>query len=203
MSTKTSPSYEDEVFKFFTQPENFETMLRVNEHADSVFKGIIQDFWDALRKQISEELKDSSWQIDQADILSSSESKLRIYQKSWCLSDNNTAPTIAVAFGGLEASESLFVGITIDENSITHSAEELKREIRKLDEVKEFISNDFLGWACWKYLESKAMPKDLMSLLPENRSELVKDYAKIAIDLAVALEKRAEEILPKPTSPKV
>jgi hypothetical protein len=202
MNTKTSPSYEDEVFKFFTQPENFETMLRVNEHADSVFKRITKDFLDTLKQNISEKLEGQSkgWVVEYSGKFENIYCKLWLYRRDWKSSRlNNIRPFFAVAFENLHLGEELFLGITYDKKADNNNSELLKRQIPDIKELANYNrtpSNDW--WLCQMHPSNNFKSvKNLGFALPSNRADYIEELTLEALKLTEVLDEFAHPLIPK------
>ncbi len=200
MNNQASNKYENAVFAFFTEPENFETMIRVNEHADFVMKKVILDFWGRVKDSVSNKLisKHEDWVITFAGNLEGSDGKMWAYRKSWFPTDIIDRPDIAVAFGNLYLKEKAYIGITINEQTTLYNKKNLIEGILALKGLNDYEHEIDEWWVCWKYFEIHGKnPESLISILPANREAKIVNLTDEAVKLAEILEENIEVILKK------
>lgn len=200
MSNQPGNKYEDAVFEFFTRPENFETMIRVNEHADRVMKQIVKDFWEALREQLQEGFrhKDKDWVIKYSGDFEERYCKLWIYRESWLTRNDRSRPIMAIAFENLHLGEKPFLGITPDAVSKLYKSDSLRSDIQSLPEIDNYTKNSNKWWACWVYFSLNfGQTSNLSNILPDNRDNYITELTEEAIRLTEILDKEAETIISK------
>lgn len=200
MSNQTGNKYEEAVFEFFTKPENFETMIRVNEHADRVMKKVIEDFWEALRKSLQQKFKskEEDWVVTYSGDFEERYCKLWIYRDSWLNRNHRSRPIMAVAFENLHLGEKPFLGITPDADSKLYRPESLKSVIQSLPETENYTKNSNKWWACWVYFSLNfGQTSNLVNILPDNRENYITEFTEEAIRLTEILDKEAETIISK------
>lgn len=188
--------YEKEVYQFFTKPDNFETMLKVADHASEVTKKLIEDFWTELKEKIASTLKeeDNDWIVGFSDNMSYRWNKLWVYKRSWC--GEESLPVISVGFEELQPKRLPYIGVHIWNDSKKYNSTVIKENVIALDEEENYDTDSNKYWAIWKTLSFNLWDIDsLKQLLPENREETYSILIKDVKDLLLLLGDQVPTIL--------
>lgn len=188
MSTK---SYEDQMFDFFTQPENFETMLKVVGQVDAIKVRLVQEFWYEVMSELRNKLG-SGWIVRFSDNWQFKYNKVLIYSQGWHQDPNYPLPLSCIGFENIRQDNQPILGIFIGFGSHILNGDQLKSEFLNSDIYKknliEFKTDGNNHWAFWKHMPLKFYEADsLGKILPENR--------KVEIDNFVAEGLRLIELV--------
>ncbi|MEQ8684225.1 MAG: hypothetical protein RIE86_02975 [Imperialibacter sp.] len=190
--------YEKEVYKFFTQPDNFDTMVKVASHADEVAQQLIKEFWEELEKllKIRVHTKGSDWFVGYSAKYKERYCKLQIYHRDWL--DDASSPVITVAFEDLHFGEYPFVGISVKHDNEYYDTEAIRYDIRQLKTLSLYEEDSSLWWAKSKYLTHDfSRRENLSQILPGNREVNLENAVEEAMILLEAIESDVPSILAK------
>ena len=180
-------AYEVEIYKFLTQRENFENMVRVMDNYDMVRRKLIQDFWELVFTKLGKLNAEHGdmWEIKFYEDLFYKYSKLFIYKETWKI--EHGLPALSIAWERL-AFSTAYYGVWINNESKVMDTNAIRRYAQGLDMAKDFEKpTDFWGfWSEGNYDFSK--PSDLVNILPDKQEETATEYARTIFELAVTLE---------------
>jgi len=190
-----SKTYEEELYSFFTNPVNFDTMVKVAAHLDDISKTIIKDFWNDLKTQLEEKAKEKGavWKVGYSGKFEDRWTKLWIYHRDWL--DGNR-PIVAVAYEALNYGERPFVGVFVDLENGKYKPDAIRTSIRGIRKLKELEHDDDLWWAKWEFLPFEFTSRQqLAEILPGKRQTVVEKVAELGLDILSSIEKQVPKIL--------
>ncbi len=163
--------YEEKMYEFYTQTENFETMLHVTEQAKWVTEQLVRDFWKDVHHVLQETLQKRDDNL-RVEFSNNGDWKVRwiklwVYRKEWCLTGQE--PLVSITAEALQPNDYPYIGIHINRDSSLINGDTIKAQIKILEELKSYKSDSNNYWAVWKYMGIKHYGQDLTLLLPENR----------------------------------
>lgn len=78
-------TYEKEIYRFLTQRENYQQMLKVLEHQDMIWENLIIEFWDLVIEKLEKlnEENSTKWEIKADEEYFDPWSSLNMIKKEW------------------------------------------------------------------------------------------------------------------------
>ncbi|MGB3780348.1 MAG: hypothetical protein WA960_18435 [Tunicatimonas sp.] len=189
--------YEDEVYQFFTRPDNFETMVAVAAHTDTVTNRIIREFWDSLKLRLDETFrrKGEGWQVGYSGNFTERYCKLWVYRAAWLTTPNY--PLVSVAFEDLHYGEYPFVGIHLNIDQEVYDPGLLKERIGTPPNLSLENSNNAY-WIGRRYFPFNfTQQKNLVEILPDCRVAIIDNLVTEAVTIADGLTPVVDEIIEK------
>lgn len=171
-----STEYEKEMFDFFTQPANFETMLKVADQSESIKKELVTQFWEGVRIEIESVLSksDTDWQVNFSDNWDARYNKLWIYKDEW--RKGQEYPMASVAFEHILSGDHPYVGIHIGYDCDRIDGTQLKEDFKTKELLAKYKTDRNNYWAVWKHTKIDLWENESMiKLLPENRKTTIKN----------------------------
>ncbi len=190
--------YEEEIFQFFTQPENFETMLKVADQAETVCKRLIQQFWAEVEAGLKEALSNAGndWRVCFSDNWEYRWNKLWVYRQEWCQVENY--PVISVAFEDIQPRRQPYLGVHIGFDNKAFDGVNIKKDIVNLRALKEYKTDSNNYWAVWKNLPFQLEGyESLVRLLPENRKQTSQNVLKDTLELLGLVKDEVNPLIEK------
>lgn len=191
-----STEYEEEIYNYFIEPSNFETMLKVANHSETVCTRLVQEFWTELKGKLEQTVKgvEGDWRVKFSDKWNYRWNRLWIYKEEWCV--EGSLPIISVAFEDLQPKRSPYIGVHIRYDNKNFDVRGMKKAIIELEGAKEYDTDSNNYWAIWKHLSFKLTGFDsLVQLLHENRKETQRILIKDVQDLMELVSDKVPEIL--------
>jgi 16S rRNA C967 or C1407 C5-methylase (RsmB/RsmF family) len=203
-----SNNYEDEVYKFFKQPKNYEMMIQVASHSKKVTDRIIREFWEKLETKLKDKFSEPEWIVKFFPVYGGDHAKLNVFHKDWA-SDSGER-VISVLCAGLHYGNDPSMGIFVSEGlSKDYDLSKIKGALAKKEDLK--IQSDTAEWWLKKYPLPFSMRtySDVNALLSSSNEKFnlvkktVDDMHKIAIALKKhgagdIIKKHKNENTPKP-----
>lgn len=186
--------YDREIYKFLTQKENFNQMLKVLEHADMVARNLIQEFWDLVYDKLLSwsAVSDHGWEIFKPDDYFQTYSQLIITKNLWKLGEESPFYLTWESLSG-----DIHYGLKFVREKIPSNLVQIEEEIRKIQLEKGNNGNKW-GWALLfnekKYNFNDITMKSLTDIIPEYRDQTAEDMANILINLAEELESNLDKM---------
>ena len=189
--------YEEEIYQFFTKPENFETMVAVAAHTDTVTNRIIREFWDSLKNDLEKVFsgKEGNWVVAYSGNFNERYCKLWVYCAAWLRTPNY--PLISVAFEDFHYGEHPFIGIHLNIEQEVYDSGFLKEKIGALPNLSLENSNNAY-WICRRYFPFNfTQYKNLVGMLPDRRKAIIDNMVTEAVTIADCLTPVVDEIVEK------
>ena len=190
--------YEEKTFEFFTQRENFETMLKVASQAEGVCKRLIYDFWAQLAESLTKVLgdRDEDWRVGFSDNWDYRWNKLWMYQEEWCKEENY--PVVSIAFEELQPNRHPYLGLHIGYDHKKFNGSNIKKDLLDIETLKEYQTDSNNYWAVWKHLPFGLSGLDsLVQLLPENKMQTSQNVVNEALYLIGLIKNDINVIIEK------
>ena len=175
-------TYDEAIFKFMTEPNNFEAMLKVREHWDRVRRKLLVEFWTLVRDKLIELVqkdgREEEW-IVQANLnYPDKYQAITLVKNTWeKLSPENWVP-ISVTWSDIF--RQAIYGVWLDAKSQYWELNAIREKARIISvEVK--MDYDHAWWPAF-YAPPEAnfaVERNLTQLLPENRDSHAQEYARI------------------------
>jgi hypothetical protein len=194
--------YEEERYRFFTEPENFKTMLDVVAHSEEVVKRLIQEFWLALEQQLHTDTEShgTAWLVGFSDAFDYRWNKLWIYQKAWC--GEGTQPLVSIAFEDLQIYRHPYVGVHLLSDNKAYDCSTIKTALLNIEGAKAYKTDSNAYWALWKFLPFNLdYTQPMIRLLPENREVLIKELISEVTDLMDLITPYVADLIEKHKNP--
>jgi hypothetical protein len=189
--------YEKEIYQYFTQPENFETMVSVVSHSEKVFDTLIRDFWDDLKHALEAafQKKPEDWVVEYSGKFESRYCKLWAYREAWVRIDNY--PLVSVAFEDFHYGEYPFLGIHLNIDQNLYDPVFLKKEIKALPNLPLDDSNNSY-WVGRRYFPfNLTQHKNLVKILPAHSNTTIDNLVAEALTIADFLDPVIDDIIQK------
>lgn len=179
--------YEQEIFNFLAQRENFEAMLRLNNTYPIVKTNLLEQFWNLVAEKLEKKLADieGMWQLYNPPNKEHHQAKLIIYKQSWQLNSNERV--IGIAWEHLYTQPYFGVWYNIDSKKLNPD-----KLISQLEQVrnKNAMKIDTGWWPAWKYGEYiLSNDANVTSILPDIRDSTAEMYSVALINLIPDVEK--------------
>jgi|GEM_PF-3135745 len=181
--------YEQEVFNFLTQRDNFESMIKVVNHYSRIRKQVLESFWNQVADNLLSRVKEINdyWEIINPPNKDDKNAKLIIYKKLW--KNNEQYPFVGVAWERLSAHS--YYGVWSDIKSSLINSPKLKQA---LDSWRNEINfeTDNSWWYLWSHGKYDFnIQNDLVFILPDVAASAAEEYA----DNLLSLLSKAEIII--------
>ena len=156
--------YEEKIFDFYTQGDNFKTMVQVANAFPAVANKLIRLFWNDVLIALRSKYSEQEWEVG----FSSSNfddrfNKLWVYRKSWALEEN--LPKIAIGFENLQLDKHCWVGIFMSNGIKDHNLDAFRNEMRTLPELNGYKHDSNNWWVKWESLSPLITKRDQIHFL--------------------------------------
>lgn len=176
--------YNEAVYDFFTEPDNFRTMVDVASHRDGLTKKIIQDFWSDVKTLIEVKLpKGRGWKVE----FEKPYEDFWIYNKSWGGIGDDAVVSIGIddiSYGGKPN-----VAILVDNYNTLFNFKKIARSLRDIPELDKYDDINDPMWIKWQFLPFDfAEHKNLVEILPATKQPALDKVVEIIFDMLNAIK---------------
>jgi hypothetical protein len=171
-------NYKEELFKFYTAPENFETAYEITQQFPLIKHQLLKDFWYSVQDQLKELVKDDSdWEVKGIKDLSSTYPKVGIFLKNYS--------EFHVIYEKLN--DHAYYGLWINMTSSSLDVEQIKAQRSSIERLEGFKSGSW--WVGLRYCNDNfGELSGLKRILPESRGLVAEEYAGVLFELAKDLK---------------
>ena len=176
--------YEEELFKFFTQPENFDTMLKVAAQAQGIKLQLVHRFWDLTKEKIATKLAEmpQDYQVAYSGDWNQRYNKLWVYHPEWHRGE--PYPIMSVAFENIHVESHPYVGVHLHYDNKVFDMDALKQTIKEYVTLKSYKIDNNRYWSVWRLLNLNfSQPDSLKRLLPGQVDSTVEETSEEALQL--------------------
>jgi len=181
--------YEQEMFNFLTQRENFEAMLRMKTAYTSVRLHLLEQFWALVIDKLEKKLIaiKGDWKVYNPPNKQHDHAKVVVYKESWLLHSISDHPFVGLAWEHLYTKP--FYGVWYDVKSNKINAQKLINDL--LSVSREYkMSQESEWWPAWKYGEYfLSDDADISNILPDLRDITAEMYAGALVNLLPGVER--------------
>lgn len=190
-------TYDQEIFKFFVQEDNFRNMCSVASHYDSVKKQLLIEFWKLVRSEMAERIEKEKllWiiRITSEDI-SNDRTKIMLCKADYPFENN--LPIVAIAIERLAVRNWPFFGLWVNNDTPKYDLEGMRHLAAMHNEKVKFVADGDDWWPIWQNIGVDfAQDEEFVRILPENRLLLAKSFADKTIELANNCEQVMSEMI--------
>jgi hypothetical protein len=187
--------YEQEIFNFLTQRENFEAMLKVNNHFGMVKDNLLQNFWNLVATKLQEKIRElplPNWRLINPQKKDRNDAKLLIYKDSWKL-QNETHPFVGVASEHLYTNA--YYGVWCNMHSKSIDNPKLKDALSDLRNRLNF-KVDTNWWPLWVHGQYNFSSDTYITyILPDRVDTAAEEYAECLISLLPDASKVIDDVM--------
>jgi hypothetical protein len=179
-------AYEQEIYRFLSQPKNYDNMVKVIDHQDLVYRNVVSDFWDAVLVRLNELNTEynNKWEILIEEDYFSRWSNLWMKLPAW--QDDDEGTPICASWESLH--RDAHYGVWINGDSEKWDIKAIKELFEKENYCKE-MGGANKHWACKEYIDYDLTNlRDLRHFLPEVRESKVEEYSNLIFDCAETME---------------
>ena len=168
--------YDDEIFKYITTRDNFETAFEIYQEFPKVKNRLIEEFWLQTRKELEQITEDTIWNVSYSDIFDTySHLGLKLSDK----------PAFKVIYEVLYGQT--YFGLWYDRDKGVLNREKINRQLEGIEEHLSPRKSQW--WIGWDYDNSNFSEMEtLKKILPKNREGIPKEYAEFILELAENLK---------------
>ncbi len=193
--------YEEAVYEFFTQEDNFKTIAEIADKAEAVSARIIKEFWLDLEVKLNEEINNwgDGWKCNLSSAFEKRYTGLQVYHDNWV--NDSGQVFFSIRFEGLPKDyEAPYVGIWVFGDVKSHDSVGISEDVLSLANLKGYKSDSHKYWINWKHMPFKwDTYSEIAKILPETearKTEIENAIAEVKM-LKSAIEKEIDKILIK------
>lgn len=192
-------AYEEKMYAFLTEPDNFRGLVKSVELWDMVREQLLVEFWEMVYEELQRlPGKNSDWIIECSEDFSESYSSIFLYKQAWYTEE--TGVHICVDVTQLVA-DNPYYGVWIEPQSSLFHTLRIKEALAGSVWIREtgFRQDRNAQWALFKNLDLYNIhePETLEQLLPTNRESLVKEAANTLYSFALEIEEELTQLAEK------
>jgi hypothetical protein len=194
--------YEQEMYKFLSERNNFENMLLVLDNFDMVKRNLLEEFWYGVKAkvEVGMDVKSGDWKLSMNEYTNPWWT-MTLTKIKWPHT-KGAGWDVAINWGHMNQDPHFGVWIHNDTRTLKLSSAHL--EIKELapvlngkQQTVQFFTQDALPWWPLVYQSEHnfAEKSALLAILPSEREPLIEHYANMMIALATSISADLDAIV--------
>lgn len=190
-------SYEKEIYEYFAQESNFRKMLSIAQHATTIKRELLIEFWNALLSELNKKVSESypEWKVSKYGGVTFNWGKMLIHKIKQEERGRDGLPILGVGIQRITDRQYPFYGVFLNNKADEFDKEAQLKYIRDIEKLKEWQEDNDTWWPKW-------LPADLdfreeeeyVKILPENRDVTISSICNSLFNLVELLSDEIDKI---------
>lgn len=190
-------SYEKEIYEYFAQESNFRKMLSIAQHATTIKRELLIEFWDALLSELNKKVSESypEWRVSKYGWITFNWGKMLIHKIKHEEIGQDGLPLVAIGIQRIMDRQYSFYGVFLNNKTNKYDVDTVIKYIRNIKDLSDYDQDNDKWWPKWQRTDLDFREEeDYVKILPENRDVTISSICNSLFNLVEVLSDEIDKI---------
>ena len=190
-------SYEKEIYEYFAQESNFRKMLNIAQHATTIKRELLIEFWNALLSELNKKVSESypEWRVSDYGGITYNWGKMLIHKIKHEDRGQDGLPLVAIGIQRIMDRQYSFYGVFLNNKTNKYDVDTVIKHIRNIKDLSDYDQDNDKWWPKWQRTDLDFREEeDYVKILPENRDVTISSIYNSLFYLVEVLSDEIDKI---------